>query len=255
MLSFPVEYLLTMQLIFCTRSEIGQKPGFSRALTYKSNQMNELDPSELSRQLKKPDGRTGIDVAVMLNKSNRGMYDLAWKLLTRQPGQRLLEIGFGNGNHFSHYFETETASQVTGLDFSLTMCEEARLKHPTWIRDGKLEIVCADSKEMPFEVGVFDWIIAMNVIYFWDPPEPHLNQLMRVMKPGGHLLLGFRPRSTVEHLEFTKHNFILYEPEELHRLIESAGFQVQQVASDSFEMESDDGESISLTDCCLVAKK
>ncbi|MEX2600064.1 MAG: class I SAM-dependent methyltransferase [Balneolaceae bacterium] len=217
--------------------------------------MNELDPSELSSQLRKPTGETGLGVAAMLNKSNRGLYDLAWSVLKREPSQRLLEIGFGNGNHFSRYFESESARHVTGLDFSPTMCEEAQLNHSGWIENGKLEIVCADSKEMPFEAEEFDWVIALNVIYFWEPPEPHLDQLMRVLKPGGHLLFGFRPRSNVEHLEFTKQNFILYEPEELKALIEQAGFQVVQELSRQFEMEPDNGEPISVTDICMVAKK
>lgn len=217
--------------------------------------IEELDPLELSRQLKKPEGETGRDVAKMLNETNQNLYDLALSMLDLSPGDELLEIGFGNGMHFSRYFDIQSELSVTGLDFSSSMCKEAEVNNVGLIKEGKLRIHCSDTVKIPLEDQSFDWIIGLNILYFWDPPGPHLEQLFRLLKPGGHLLFGYRPRNTVEHLPFTQENFTLYEPEELNLLISEYGFEKVCEEVNSYNKEAPDRTMLQITDICLLAKK
>lgn len=217
--------------------------------------IEDIDPVELSRQLKKPSGETGLEIAGMLNSSNRSLYDLALEMADLKAGENLLEIGFGNGKHFPRYFEKQPDLSVTGVDFSELMCGEARALHPDLIREGRLQIHCADTRQLPLEERAFDWIIGLNVIYFWDQPGPHLRQIFRVLKPGGRFLIGYRPRKTVEHLAFTRQNFTLYEPEELDVLIKENGFEPVSEKSQSYEKKAPDGTLMQVSDMCLLVRR
>lgn len=217
--------------------------------------IEELDPLVLSRQLKKPEGETGRDVAKMLNETNQNLYDLALSMLELNPGDKVLEIGFGNGMYFSRYFDIQPDISVTGLDFSSSMCKEAELNNAGLVEEGRLRIQCSDTLKIPLEDLSFDRIVGLNILYFWDPPGPHLKQLLRVLKPGGYLLLGYRPRNTVEHLPFTRENFILYEPEEINLLVSKYGFEKIREEVNSYDKEAPDGTMLKITDVCLLAKK
>lgn len=217
--------------------------------------MKNIDPSELSYQLKKPSGELGHEVAQKLNESNRKLYELAWQMADFKSIQQVLEIGFGNGKHMSHYFEKKPDLTVTGVDFSEEMCGEARQSHRELIKDEKLIIHCADASAIPVSDDTYDLIVGLNIVYFLDPPAPYFKEIKRVLKPGGNLLLGYRPRCTVEHLEFTRQNFILYEPEELNELLSEHGLEVAHHEQNSYMKRAADHSMAEISDICLIAKR
>ncbi len=214
-----------------------------------------MDPKELSEQLKKPTGEAGLEIAKALNESNQGLYDLAFQLLDLKPNQYILEIGFGNGNHFSQYLEIEAELNLTGVDYSADMCEEAKARNSTLVEEGKLTIHCADTSSLPFRDNEFDVILAHNVIYFLNPPHSHLQEIKRVLKPGGTFLIGYRPRHSIEHLEFTRHNFVLYETEELIELMKANDFVISDQRTNQYQKTSVDGTTFQVADACLLVKK
>ncbi|MTI87681.1 MAG: class I SAM-dependent methyltransferase [Balneolaceae bacterium] len=214
-----------------------------------------MDSRILSDQLKKPTGDTGREVAEMLNNSNQSLYDLAFEITNLEADQHLLEIGFGNGRHFPQYFDQEAELHITGVDFSRDMCNEARTHNADLIKEGKVEIQCTDSASLPFADHTFDLVVAINVVYFWDPPAPYIREIRRVLKDGAHFLIGFRPRNTVEHLEFTKHNFTLYEAGELLTLLSKHGFSEVQQKTLTREKNAMDGTKVMVDDSCLLVKK
>lgn len=214
-----------------------------------------MDSKELSSQLKKPTGEAGREVAKALNDSNRGLYDLSFEMVDLKPNQQILEIGFGNGTHFPEYFKLEPEISVAGVDFSDDMCQEAKTQNQGLIHSGKLSIHCAETSSLPFPDASFDLVIAINVIYFLDPPEVHLKEIYRILKTGGSFLIGFRPRHAVEHLEFTKQNFILYESDELRKLAEENGFEVKNEQTKSYKKLSVDETELTVKDSCLLARK
>lgn len=61
--------------------------------------------SILARHLKKPVGIIGKLVALLMNKGNDSMNHYTINLLDIQPGEHILEIGFGNGKYISELVE------------------------------------------------------------------------------------------------------------------------------------------------------
>lgn len=214
-----------------------------------------MDPIELSSQLRKPSGEAGKEIGKALNESNRGLYELAFEIMSPQKDDRLLEIGFGSGMHFPEYFRLQPRLTVTGVDFSRDMCEEAKAHNAELIASNKLSLHCEATSALPFSNNRFDLAVALNVIYFFDPPGVHLKEIHRVLKPGGMFLIGYRPRHTIEHLPFTKQNFILYEPDELKALLSNNGLEATKEITRSHEKTSVDGMKVTVTDACLLVKK
>ncbi len=214
-----------------------------------------MEPSELSSQLRKPTGEAGKEIGKALNESNQELYELAFEMMRLRKEDRVLEIGFGNGIHFPEYFRLQSRLSVSGVDFSKDMCEEAKAFNADLIASKKLSLHCEETSVLPFSDNSFDLSVALNVIYFLDPPEVHLKEIRRVLKPKGQFLIGYRPRHAVEHLAFTKQNFILYERDELKALLRNNGFEATNEITRSYEKTSVDGEEVSITDACLVVQK
>ncbi|MCL6557896.1 MAG: class I SAM-dependent methyltransferase [Firmicutes bacterium] len=104
--------------------------------------------------------------------------------LEPQPGEQILDAGCGTG-----ILALELASRglrVTGVDLSEKMLALAREK----IYGHKVGFLRADICALPFSDGYFDAVICFTVLEFVGEPESALQELWRVLKPGGRLVIG-----------------------------------------------------------------
>lgn len=106
----------------------------------------------------------------------------------------VLEVGAGSGWTTQRILETFPQVELTALDKDLrvTKCLASLQR----IYGRRLEVVCADVLDLPFDRHVFDIIIAVNALHHFDDVRGSLQQLLRVLRPGG--LLGVaddNPRS------------------------------------------------------------
>ena len=101
------------------------------------------------------------------------------------PGTRVLEVGVGTGLALPHYAR---GKRITGIDLSAEMLALAR----TRVRDCGLSNVDAlhevDAEETGFEPATFDIAVAMFVASVVPHPRALLDEMRRVVRPGGHLL-------------------------------------------------------------------
>lgn len=105
-------------------------------------------------------------------------------LWQRVRGPRVLEVGVGTGKSFPYY---PAGMSITAIDFSPRMLDEAR----THAAQDQIVVDLreADVQALPFPDASFDTAIATCV--FCSVPDPFLglNELGRVLVPGGQLLL------------------------------------------------------------------
>jgi len=108
--------------------------------------------------------------------------------------RRLLDIGCGTGTLAAKVIGAHLPYQVTGLDYSHTMCRQARAKpRRSGARHG-LRFVNADSEHLPFPDGHFDVVTCSNSFHHYPHQQECLCEMRRVLRPGGKLMLidGFR---------------------------------------------------------------
>jgi len=141
----------------------------------------------MARQLRKPSGAMGNKIGEMMNKANAFLYDFAFDCMKIKPGEAILEIGFGNGNFFEKVFAKADGLQLSGIDFSETMVKGATKKNQSLITSGKLQLQHGSSDLLPFADNSFDTVFCINVVYFWDTPQTHLQE-----KTGRQVLCNYQ---------------------------------------------------------------
>jgi len=212
-----------------------------------------MSAGEVASQLRRPEGENGIKVGFAMNKSNAALYDMVLNCLGIKPGDRILEIGFGNGHFIPALFEREATIRYTGLDMSETMVAEATRENQARISDGSVQLHLGRTEEMPFAAGTFTKVFAVNVLYFWDEPAVALKSIHRVLATGGELVLGIRSRDTMQQLPFSAHGFTLYNEEDAKALLEANGFRDVAVhtAMETPRMSGDGSTMVEFENICL----
>ena len=95
------------------------------------------------------------------------------RYLEPRPGERLLDIGSGTGIHLEWF--RELGLQVTGLDASPYMLEQARSR----LRGGA-DLHLGWAEHLPFEDNEFDLATLINTLEFAEDPEKALAEAFRV---------------------------------------------------------------------------
>ena len=110
----------------------------------------------------------------------RLIHDLAGSL---PPGTRLLDVGAGPGYLLGYLGRGRPDLSLWGLDFSYDMIRRARQRAmapqaaPRWL--------VAAACRLPFPAGVFDQVVATFSFHIWTCPVAGLQELRRVLAPGG----------------------------------------------------------------------
>src|SRR5688572_21091151 len=169
--------------------------------------MDESTAKAIAGQLRKPEGDEGIKVGKWMNQGNAGIYNDAIAVLNPANGDRILEIGIGNGFFTEQIVAADTSIKYTGLDFSPTMVEEAKKINASWIEKGQVDFVLSDVAHTAFEDQAFNKVFAINSIYFWEDRQAVLKELHRVLQPNGRLIIAIRPRRQMQRFPFTKYGF------------------------------------------------
>jgi len=96
------------------------------------------------------------------------------------PPARVVDVGTGSGAAARLAASLWPEAQVTGVDLSHGMIDEAR----RLASSGRERYEIADSSALPFADASFDAVVLNNMIPFFD-------ELARVTAPGGHVAVAF----------------------------------------------------------------
>ena len=99
------------------------------------------------------------------------------------PPRRVLDLGTGTGVAAKAVAERFPEAEVTGLDLSPAMIEEAGRRLPEELA-ARVRFAVADASALPLADGSVDLVTLMNMIPFFD-------ELARVTAPGGTVVLSF----------------------------------------------------------------
>jgi ubiquinone/menaquinone biosynthesis C-methylase UbiE len=104
------------------------------------------------------------------------------ELQAPRTGSRHLDVGAGSGQA-ALQLSAECGVDVVALDRSARMVRLAASR-------GLSHVVIADAHRLPFATASFDGVSADRVLQHLDDPEAALDQLVRVLRPGGRLVLA-----------------------------------------------------------------
>lgn len=105
-----------------------------------------------------------------------------------RDGGRVLDCGIGTGA-LSLALNGNVAApvRIEGVDLSAAMLQQARLNLDRAGVNTRLHL--RDVKDLPFEDDTFDAVIGAHMLEHFDDPFAGLSEMVRVLKPGGLLLI------------------------------------------------------------------
>jgi phosphatidylethanolamine/phosphatidyl-N-methylethanolamine N-methyltransferase len=101
-------------------------------------------------------------------------------------GGRILDVGVGTGLSLSDYAST---TKLYGVDISEPMLRKAQQRVRSLNLTNVETLAVMDAKHLAFADSFFDAVVAQYVITAVPDPEATLDDFIRVLKPGGELIL------------------------------------------------------------------
>lgn len=133
----------------------------------------------------------------LLNHLLSGNQDRRWRRqavarLCPRAGERILDLCCGSGDLSRHILRRQPRCSVTSADFALPMLQVAHGK-------GVPDLVCADALQLPFGDAIFDGVAVAFGVRNFAATRAGLNEIYRVTKRGGRILIleFMRPTSSL----------------------------------------------------------
>lgn len=104
-------------------------------------------------------------------------------------GGRILEVGVGTGLSLGQYAKS---NRIVGVDISEPMLEKAQERVKRLHLDQVEAISVMDAEQLTFPDGSFDVVVAQYVVTAVPNPERALDEFVRVVRPGGEIILTSR---------------------------------------------------------------
>lgn len=150
------------------------------------------------------------------------------------PDHHVLDVGCGIGGA-TRYMASRIGCRVTGIDLTPEYISTAEsLTAMTGLSD-RVTFHVASALDMPFERAAFDAAITFHVAMNIPERVALYGEIARVMKPGATLCVYDVMKKGDEDITFpvpwaeTSETSHLTTPEEMHTLLEEAGFSIHEV--------------------------
>lgn len=108
--------------------------------------------------------------------------ELVLDLAAPLPGERILDVGCGTGNHLQ-FFRDKWCS-LTGIDSSKEKLEMARQKY-----GNHAEFISGQAQDLPFSDNEFDIVTIINFLEIADRPQKVIREAIRVSR--SRVFIGF----------------------------------------------------------------
>jgi len=142
----------------------------------------------------------------------------------------VLEIGCGTAGNLDHFADLHPGATFIGLDF-----DREAVRFSSEKSAGRFCVLQGDGTALPFPTDSIDGALALDIIEHFDDDAAIALELARVLKPGSDLVLSVPawPSLWSPHDEFLHHKR-RYTPAALRKLIEGAGFEIQETRGFNF---------------------
>jgi ubiquinone/menaquinone biosynthesis C-methylase UbiE len=114
-----------------------------------------------------------------------------WGLSHASIGKQdiVLDVGCGGGRTLSKLAANAVQGTVYGIDHSNESVAMAMKTNKQWIDIGRVDIREASVSRLPFADGAFDVTTAVETHFWWPSLPTDLREVLRVLKPGGRLII------------------------------------------------------------------
>lgn len=121
----------------------------------------------------------------MKGQHARSLYPILLDRLSHISYHSALDLGCGTGEMMKQILQTDNCKELYGIDLSEEMLAVAKSKLPDQVK-----LLLGDSESLPFPDNFFDVVYCNDSFHHYPAPRNVLNEVQRVLKPGGTFLMG-----------------------------------------------------------------
>jgi ubiquinone/menaquinone biosynthesis C-methylase UbiE len=184
---------------------------------------------DLLDQYKRPTGCRGRVAAALMNKRHEALTLWGLTYVNIEADSVILDVGCGGGKTLSRLAQKAPLGKVFGIDYSADMVAYSRKVNKKLMAENRVEIREGSVDKTGFPDNFFDLVTAIETYYFWPSLPDAFQEIKRVLKPGGHLLMvnemvkdGVYEVENAEIIEKTQVRLVPLE--EIRQIMESVGF-------------------------------
>jgi ubiquinone/menaquinone biosynthesis C-methylase UbiE len=190
----------------------------------------------LVNQVRKPNGKLGRIIARGMNRGHSKLAKWGLSNFSLNPNYIILDIGCGGGGNIKHFAKNVTDGKIYGIDYSETAFDISMKVNKKYIEKGTVEIQKCSVSSLPFKDNYFDLVTGFEAYYFWPELIRDLQEIYRVLKPNGHLILvneGYKSNNEkkMKKVEMWSKlgNFPIHTPDEYKEFLKEAGYSNIQI--------------------------
>jgi len=184
---------------------------------------------KMVKQARKPTGVFGRFMARSMNYGHRKVSLWGSSHVSVNKDDTILDVGCGGGKTVNTLANRATEGKIYGIDYSEACVKVASRINKKLINAGRVEVLHASVESLPFPDDYFDLVTAVETYYFWPDLIKNLEEIRRVLKPGGSVILI---NEAYRHDRFEKRNakwarmgdFSYHLPEEFREFLRDAGY-------------------------------
>jgi ubiquinone/menaquinone biosynthesis C-methylase UbiE len=180
-------------------------------------------------QFQRPTGPEGKIVAAMMNKGHIELTTWGLTYVTIDAHSSVLDVGCGGGKTINRLAKQVTDGKIYGLDYSSDMVEYSKKLNKKYIEQSKVEIVEGQVEKTGFSNNFFDLVTAIETYYFWPSLPDAFQEIKRILKPKGKLLMinelikdGIYDEQQAEIIQKT--HVVLFPLKKIQSILQAAGF-------------------------------
>ena len=143
----------------------------------------------LARQVRKPTKWVGRLFARLMNLSHSSLTDWGLMHVRIEKPFIILDVGCGGGRTIQKLAELAQEGKIYGVDYAQGSVATATAINQSLMEAGRVEIHQASVSQLPFPDAKFDLVITAESLYYWPDPVRDMQEVARVIKPGGMLIM------------------------------------------------------------------
>ena len=179
-------------------------------------------------QCARPEGALGRVMLSFMNYTHAPLTNWGLKLVDVQDGWIMLDVGCGGGFTIRRLLKRSKDAQVYGIDISEESVAKAK-KVNAEVLDKQVFITQGSAEKLPYEDKKFDLVTAVETVYFWPNLPDCLQEVRRVLKPGGQFAILVEVVDSDSKWTSVVEGMTAYSPEDLKKLLDDAGFTQTEI--------------------------
>jgi SAM-dependent methyltransferase len=168
-------------------------------------------------------------------KGHEEVFDRVLDAIGALDGERCLEVGCGGGRLLERVLAA--GARAAGVDHSPDMRDLTSQRNRGAVETGALELKLGEAEQLPWPDATFNVLLSANTFFFIAQPERALAEFLRVLSPGGRMVIatvpGPLPAPSLRNwwVYVWGSQMHVYDDEQMRAMVERAGFRSVTVTS------------------------